>query len=101
MTAAPHVPHMADMVPRCHRMAAVRGGDHMRRYVKPGNTEQGGEEKLASPFFRSFGSEILGFFLLSGSGSCTAVLKMRQGAAAGHLQLCTAVYEYLYSCHRY
>eukprot|EP01047_Picozoa_sp_COSAG01_P141761 COSAG01_NODE_72863_length_251_cov_12.842105_1_plen_25_part_10 len=25
---------MADMVPRCHRMAAVRGGDHMRRYVK-------------------------------------------------------------------
>jgi hypothetical protein len=31
--AAPNAPRMADMVRHCHRMAAVRGGGHMRRYV--------------------------------------------------------------------
>eukprot|EP01047_Picozoa_sp_COSAG01_P072133 COSAG01_NODE_11387_length_1946_cov_49.485652_2_plen_121_part_00 len=34
--AAPHAPRMADMVRHCHRMAAVRGGGHMRRYVTTG-----------------------------------------------------------------
>jgi hypothetical protein len=57
--AAPHVLCIADMVPRCHRMAAVRGGGHMRRYVTPchhgpGCQRQPGEEELrpASLLFR-------------------------------------------------
>ena len=34
--AALHAPRMADMVRHCHRMAAVRGGGHMRRYFTTG-----------------------------------------------------------------
>ena len=56
--AAPHAPRMADMVRHCHRMAAVRGGGHMRRYVTTGRhgpgcqRQLGGEEQRpASPFF--------------------------------------------------
>jgi hypothetical protein len=63
--AAPHAPRMADMVRHCHRMAAVRGGGHMRRYVTTGRHGPGCQRQLGgkngappAPFFRKYGAPI-------------------------------------------
>ena len=63
--AAPHAPRMADMVRHCHRMAAVRGGGHMRRYVTTGRHGPGCQRQPRgkngappAPFFRKYGARV-------------------------------------------